>query len=221
MNLSGSPFDFVLAFAGGILVSFTPCVYPLIPVSAGYIGAGASGSRFRGLSLSAVYVTGIAVTYSLLGLLASLTGTFFGSISANPITRIVVGVIIILFALSMLDLFAIRLPGIKAPGLKKGNYLSTFLLGLASGLIVSPCLTPVLGSILLYLATKKNVAYGMFLLMCFAYGMGLVLILVGTFSSILVNLPKAGRWLNYIKRFFAVLLIITGLYFIVNAIRGL
>lgn len=221
MNLSGSPFDFVLAFAGGVLVSFTPCVYPLIPVSVGYIGVSASGSRLRGLSLSALYVTGIAVTYSLLGLLASLTGTFFGSISANPITRIVVGVIIIIFALSMLDLFAIRLPGIKAPGLKKGNYLSTFLLGLASGLIVSPCLTPVLGSILLYLATKKNMAYGMFLLVSFAYGMGLVLILVGTFSSILVNLPKAGRWLNYIKRFFAVLLIISGLYFIINAIRGL
>jgi len=191
MNLSCNPIDYLIAFLGGVLISFTPCVYPLIPVSIGYIGVKSSGSKFQGLILSLIYVTGIAVTYSALGLLASLTGTLFGRVSSSPLTYIFAGSVIVVFGLSMLDLFIIPLPNIiKLPGLKKENYLSTFILGLSSGLIVSPCLSPVLGSILVYLATKKNLLYGATLLFSFAYGMGLVLVLAGTFSAVLVNLPE-------------------------------
>ncbi len=222
MHLSGSPVDYLIAFLGGVLVSFTPCVYPLIPVSIGYIGARASGSKFQGLGLSLVYVTGIAFTYSALGLLASLTGTFFGKISSSPVTYLFAGSMIILFGLSMLDLFTIPLPNIiKLPALKKQNYFSTLILGLISGLIVSPCLTPVLGSILVYLTTKKNLLYGATLLFSFAYGMGLVLILAGTFSAVLVNLPKSGKWMLYAKRVFSFVLIGMGIYFIFAGLRRL
>lgn len=222
MTLSGSPIDYLIAFAGGILISFTPCVYPLIPISAGYIGVNSAGSRLRGFILSLFYVTGVAVTYSLLGILASLTGTLFGSISTSPQAYLFVGVVIIIFGLSMSDLFTIRLPNIvKLPVLKKGSYLSTFLLGLSSGLIATPCLTPVLGSILFYLTTKKNILYGATLLFSFAYGMGLLLVLIGTFSAIIVNLPKSGKWLNLIKKVFSFLLIAMGIYFIYSGIRRL
>lgn len=222
MNLSGSPIDYLIAFVGGILISFTPCVYPLIPISAGYIGINSAGSRLRGFTLSLFYVTGVAVTYSLLGILASLTGTLFGSISTSPKAYLFVGIVIIIFGLSMSDLFTIRLPNIvKLPVLKKGNYLSTFLLGLSSGLIATPCLTPVLYSILLYLATKKNILYGATLLFSFAYGMGLLLVIIGTFSAILVNLPKSGKWLNFIKKLFSFILIAMGIYFIYSGIRRL
>ncbi len=220
MNLSGSPIDFLFAFLGGVLVSFTPCVYPLIPISAGYIGVRSNGSKLKGLSLGIVYVTGVAVTYSILGLFASLTGTIFGRISSNPIAYLFVGIVIILFGLSMLDLFALHLPNIiKLPFLKKENYFSTFLLGLSSGLVISPCLTPVLGSILVYLTIKKNFIYGATLLFSFAYGMGLILILVGIFSSALSGLPKSGKWMLYIKRVFALVLIGMGIYFVIVAIR--
>ncbi|MEK6727689.1 MAG: cytochrome c biogenesis protein CcdA [Candidatus Omnitrophota bacterium] len=222
MSLSGSPLDYLIAFFGGILVSFTPCVYPLIPISAGYIGVRAAGSRAKGLVLSLFYVTGVAVTYCVLGILASLTGTIFGAISTNPKTYLIVGIIIIIFGFSMLDLFTIKLPNIVKPAsLKKGNYFSTFLLGLSSGFIVSPCLTPVLGSILFYLATKKNILYAATLLFSFAYGMGLLLILIGTFSSVLINLPKAGKWLIIVKRAFSFVLIAMGAYFIYTGIRRL
>lgn len=222
MSLSGSPLDYLIAFFGGILVSFTPCVYPLIPISAGYIGLRAAGSRAKGLVLSLFYVTGVAITYSVLGILASLTGTIFGAISTNPKTYFFAGSIIILFGLSMLDLFTIKIPNlIKPVSLKKGNYFSTFLLGLSSGLIVSPCLTPVLGTILFYLTTKKNILYGATLLFSFAYGMGLLLVLIGTFSSVLINLPKAGKWLILIKRAFSFILIAMGVYFIYAGIRRL
>jgi thiol:disulfide interchange protein DsbD len=222
MNLSGNPIDYLIAFLGGVLISFTPCVYPLIPVSIGYIGVKSSGSKFQGLILSLIYVTGIAVTYSALGLLASLTGTLFGRVSSSPLTYIFAGSVIVVFGLSMLDLFIIPLPNIiKLPGLKKENYLSTFILGLSSGLIVSPCLSPVLGSILVYLATKKNLLYGATLLFSFAYGMGLVLVLAGTFSAVLVNLPESGKWMLYVKRLFSFLLIGIGIYFIFTGLRRL
>ena len=219
VSLSGGPFDFLIAFFGGILVSFTPCVYPLIPISAGYIGLRSVGSRSKGLILSLFYVTGVALTYSLLGVLASLTGTFFGALSTNPVTYIVVGIVIMAFGVSMLDFFTINIPNIvRPPTLKKGNYFSTFLLGLTSGLIVSPCLTPVLGSILFYLTTKKNILYGATLLLSFAYGMGLLLIIIGTFSSTLINLPRLGKWSGFIKKVFSLVLIVFGLYFIYTGV---
>ena len=222
MTLAGNPFDYVVVFLGGVLVSFTPCIYPLIPISAGYIGVRAGGSKLKGLSLSLIFVTGVAVTYSILGLLAVLSGKLFGSISSNPLTYILVGIIIILFGLSMLDLFVIPLPKIiKLPALKKENYFSTFILGLSSGLVASPCLTPVLGSILVYLTTKKNLLYGATLLFSFAYGMGLILVIAGTFSAALVNLPKLGKWMAYIKKVFSMIIIGVGLYFIYIGIRRL
>lgn len=220
MNLSGNPADFVVAFLGGLLVSFTPCVYPLIPISAGFIGIESGGSRLRGFALSFVYVTGIAVTYSILGLLASLTGVFFGTVSSNPLTMICVGALVIIFGFAMLDVVTINLPSITAlRQIKKHSYISTFFLGLSSGLIVSPCLTPVLGSILFYLAAQKHIVYGAFLLFSFAYGMGLILILAGVFSALLVNMPKAGKWSEYVKKFCAFILLGTGLYFIYTGIR--
>lgn len=220
MILSGNSIDYLKAFLGGIGVSLTPCVYPLIPITVGYIGVSTAGSKLKGFVFSLVYVSGVAVTYSILGLLASLTGKIFGSISSHPITYLFVGIVIIIFGLSMLDIFTISLPNIiKLPIPKKGNYFSTFLLGLSSGLIVSPCVTAVLGTILVYLTTKKNILYGMTLLFSFAYGMGLILILIGTFSAILVSLPKLGKWMLYIKRLGAFIVIGMGIYFISVAIR--
>lgn len=210
------------AFTGGMLISFTPCVYPLIPISIGYIGVRSDGSRVKALSLSFVYVTGVAITYAALGVIAALTGSIFGRISVHPITRIVVGAVIIISALSLFDIFNLTFfTSIKLPQHKKGNYFSTFFLGLASGLIVSPCLTPVLGSILLYLATKRNVTYAIVLLLSFAYGMGLMLILGGVFSTILWRLPQIGKWLVWAKRLAALILIALGIYFIIAGIRRL
>ncbi len=220
MNLSGSPFDYLVAFLGGILVSFTPCVYPLIPVSVGYIGIRANNSKLRAFILSLIYVTGIAVTYSILGLLASLTGKIFGTIATHPLTYLIAGVVIIVFGFSLLNMVTISLPNfIKFPKPKQENYFSTFLLGLSSGLMISPCLTPVLGSILVYLATKKSLLYGMTLLLSFAYGMGIILILSGTLSAVLMNLPKSGKWMLYIKKLCAFILIVMGSYFIFQGLR--
>jgi len=219
MQLSGNPLDFLFAFLGGIAVSLTPCVYPLLPVSVGYIAGSAQGQKRKGFTLSLVYVTGMALAYSALGLLAALTGSFFGKITSNPLVYLCVGVVIVLFGISMLGLFGLNARFFKSPALKQGNYLSTFFLGLFSALAITPCLTPVLGAILAYLAAKQNILYGWLLLFCFSYGMGLIFIVVGTFGSLLTSLPKAGRWMLFIKNFCGWLIIAMGVYFIYTAIR--
>jgi len=220
MQLSGSPLDFIIAFFAGILASFTPCVYPLIPVSAGFVVGNAQNSKARGFSLSLLYVTGMAVTYSFLGILAVLTGSFFGKFSSNPWVNLISGAIIFIFGLSMFGLFNFSFNlNLKLPKGVRGSYFSAFILGLVSGLMISPCLSPILGAILAYLATKENVLYGGFLLFCFSYGMGLVFILVGTFGAHLAGLPKSGSWMVTVKKVCATLIVLAGLFFMYTAIR--
>ncbi|MDP2904762.1 MAG: cytochrome c biogenesis protein CcdA [Candidatus Omnitrophota bacterium] len=221
MNLSGTGLDFLIAFGGGVLISFTPCVYPLIPVTAGLIGVSAEGRRLKGFLLSLFYVAGIALVYSILGLFAALTGQIFGRISTSPAAYFIAGTLIIIFAFSMMDLFT--LPFWNAPRLAvsgRRGYIAAFLLGTGTGLVISPCLSPVLGSILAYLATKRNLLYGTFLLFSFAWGMGLLLIIVGIFSSAILRwLPKSGKWMIVLKRFYAFVMLAAGLYFIYQGIR--
>jgi thiol:disulfide interchange protein len=222
MTLSGSPWDYVSVFFGGVVLSFTPCVYPLLPVTAGYIGVHAKGSKLKGLFLSFLYVTGLAITYSALGLVAALTGKMFGRISSHPFTLIAVGSIFVLLGLSMFKVFAVYFPAvIRLSRFKNKGGLSALLLGMVSGLVASPCVAPALVAILAYLATTRNVVYGATLLMVFAYGMGLTLILIGIFSTALLHLPKSGRWMIYVERICALVLIGAGIYFIFNAVRSI
>lgn len=220
MNLLGGPFDFLIAFLGGFLASLTPCVYPLIPVSAGYIVGNAQNSKLKGLFLSLAYVGGIAVTYSFLGMLAVLTGGVFGRFSSSPLLNLIAGAVIFIFGLGMFDLFHFNfIPHLKQPSFRRGSVLSSFFMGLVSGLMISPCLTPILASILAYLSVTGNVFYGAFLLFCFSCGMGLIFIFIGTFGSALAGLPKPGKWMVAIKRICASVIVLSGMYFIFTAIR--
>ena len=215
------PLSYLSAFLGGVAISFTPCVYPLLPITLSFIGASSSGGRIKGFLYSLVYVTGMALVYAALGVIASLTGFLFGSISVHPLTRIIIGVIMILFALSMLDILPFDPFAFRANiNVKKQGIFKAFLIGITSGFMISPCVSPALGSILVYVASGKNVAYGGTLLLVFAYGMGLILILAGTFSGILVNLPKSGSWMTIVQKACGLILLVMGLYFISLGIRS-
>ncbi|NQU19105.1 sulfite exporter TauE/SafE family protein [bacterium] len=219
MNLVGSPLDFLIAFGAGVLVSFTPCVYPLIPVTVGYIGSLSAGSRLKGFILSIIYALGIATTYSILGAIASLTGKVFGQIAGTPWPYFIVSLVCIFFGLVFLEVFNISLPIFSIKKVEPKSVISVYLFGLVSGLVVGPCITPVLATILVYVGTKQNLVYAMFLLFCFAYGLCTVLILAGTFSGILVNLPKSGIWIEKVKKLCGLVLIATGIYFLIQAGR--
>ncbi len=221
MNLQSNHLSFIGAFLGGVLVSFSPCVYPLVPVTLGFIGVKAGSSRLRGLTLSLVYVLGLAITYSVLGLIASLTGRLFGQISSHPFSFLIIGNACIIAGLSFLDVINIGFTGIRLQNKikMKGDILSVLLLGMVSGLIAGPCTAPALGTILLYVATKQNIFYGASLLFVFAYGMGFLLILVGTFSAFFINLSGSGVWLARLKKLSGFILLGIGEYFLIKAGR--
>lgn len=221
MNLQGDSIGYISAFLAGVAVSFSPCVYPLIPITLSFIGVKAGASRLRGLSLSLVYVLGLAVTYSTLGLITALTGRLFGEIASHPLSYLVIGNACIVAGLSFLGVININFTGIYLQNKikKTGSYFSVFFLGLASGLAVSPCVVPVLGTILVIVASKQNIIYGASLLFVFAYGMGFLLILVGTFGAIFFNLSKSEIWLIRIRKFSGFVLIAIGEYFIIQAGR--
>jgi len=222
MDQSPAVISYAAAFLGGLAVSFTPCVYPLIPITLSVIGANSVGSRVKGLLLSIVYISGLALVYAALGVIAAMSGSFFGAISVHPITRIIVGIVIFLFGLSLLDVLPFNILSVrKNVDIKSGGIWKVFILGITSGFAVSPCVSPALFSILTYVASERNVIYGATLLLAFAYGMGFILVLSGTFSALLVNLPKAGPWMERIKKLYGLILLAVALYFMSLGIKEL
>ena len=216
MHLTGSIFDYFIAFASGVLVSFTPCVYPVMPITASFIaGANTTGARSRGFILSLVYVLGMAIVYVTLAVAAALTGRIFGQIQNQPFVYFIIAALLIFFALVMFDFIALpTIGGIKSHQLKPDSLWAVLSFGMVSGLVVGPCTAPVLGSLLVYVASRENIIYGSSLMFVFAYGVGFSLILVGTFSGLLSRLPKSGLWLVRIKKFCAWILLAIGVYFV-------
>lgn len=190
-------------YLGGVLISFTPCVYPVIPIHVSYIGAQSSGSKMKGFVLSLCYVFGMALTYTFLGCFAALTGGFFGRIQTNPWTYLIVGNICVFLGLSMFEIFNLPLPRSLTKFQPKGNkkgMIGSFLIGMASGFVLGPCTAPVLAVLLSYVATKQNVVFGTTLLFVFAFGMGTLLIILGSFTGLLSSLPNAGMWMVRVKK---------------------
>lgn len=210
MTLQGGPIDYFAAFGAGVVVSFTPCVYPLLPVTVAVIaGANTHGTRLGGLVLSLIYVLGLAISYSALAAVAVLTGKVFGTLQNNPWLLLGVGNVILLFALVMLDV--IPLPAFSLTSTRSGRPRGAWallLMGIAAGFIVGPCTAPILGSLLVYIASKQNLLFGTSLLFVFAFGVGMSLVLAGTFSGLLSSLPKSGKWMTIIKKITGVALLI-------------
>ncbi len=213
---------YLAVYLGGVFVSFTPCIYPVVPITVAYIGGQSRGSRLKGFILSIFYVLGTALTYTILGSITALTGQLFGQIQTNPWTYFIVANICILLGLSMLEVFTLPLPRFMnrvQPTERKKGLWGSFLLGTASGLVIGPCTVPVLGVLLSYVATQQNIIYGMSLLFVFAFGMGTLLILLGTFTGLITNMPKAGKWMLTIQKVFGWLLVAIGEYFLILAGR--
>lgn len=204
------------AFGGGMLASLSPCVYPMLPIVSAYVVSrtGAEKSRWRSFLLSLAYVVGMAAVYSLLGMVAALTGSMFGLISTSPWALLVVAIILLLFALNILEVipFPARFSG-RTWEPAAGGVSGAFLLGAASGLVASPCTTPVLFGLLTFVATSHSVVYGAVLMFAFSMGMGMLLLVVGTCSGFATRLPKPGRWMVIVKKLLGILLLgLAGFY---------
>jgi len=196
---SSLPWALLLVFLAGMAASLTPCVYPMIPITMAIVGA-KGGGKARGFALSAVLVLGMAVTYTTLGVLAAKSGAAFGAFAQRPGFLIPVSILFAAFALSLFGAFEIALPSglamrLQGDGSRKG-YGGAFLMGLVLGPLSAPCVGPVIGAVLVGIAQQGDVLLGGLQLFVFALGMGVLFLVVGTFSA---GLPRSGEWLTRFK----------------------
>jgi cytochrome c-type biogenesis protein len=209
-------------FGAGVLTSLTPCIYPMIPITVGLIGGastGESASRGRTIALTLTYVAGLALLYATLGLLAGLTGSLFGTISANPWARFVIGNMLLLFGLAMLDVFPITAPQRFlhwAGNLGGGSYPAVFLLGATSGLVAAPCGAPAFAAVLTWVGTTQSATLGFLYLFVFSLGMTALLVVVGIFSGSIAALPRSGAWMVWIKRLAGIVMIGVAQYYFIQ-----
>ncbi|PKK83516.1 MAG: hypothetical protein CVT49_08330 [candidate division Zixibacteria bacterium HGW-Zixibacteria-1] len=206
-----------LAFITGLLLSFSPCTYPMIPITVS-IFAGQDRSIGKGFILSLFYVGSMAVMYGIMGLIVSLVGGVFGAWLASPAVVIGIAVVFVIFALSMFGVYELQVPyslrqklGTKQAG---GGVGGSIVLGIVAALVVSPCVGPFVAGILLYIATYGSPIFGFITLFVFAIGLGTLYILIGTFSSAISALPGAGTWMETVKGFFGFVLLFMALYFL-------
>ncbi len=208
-------------FGAGVLTSLTPCIYPMIPITAsvlaGTTAEDAPKSRVIGLTLT--YVTGLALFYAILGLIAGLTGSLFGAVSASPWTRFAIGNLLLVFGLVMFDVIPMTAPKrltAWAGGLGGGTYPAVFLLGVTSGIVAAPCGAPAFAVVLTWVAATQSGAMGFLYLFVFSLGMTTLLVGVGLFSGFAAVLPKAGPWMVWIKRAAAVIMIGMAQYYFIQ-----
>jgi cytochrome c-type biogenesis protein len=209
-----------LMFFAGVLTSLTPCVYPMIPITAGIVGGQnlGTGSRKRAAVLTLSYVFGLALVYATLGLIAGLTGSLFGSISTNPWLYLAMANILILAALAMLDVIPVKVPArfLRPTGGNGGKVITSFGMGAASGLVAAPCSAPVMAGVLTWVGTTRNAGLGFVYLFVFSLGMTALLIVIGLFSGTLTALPRSGPWMLWVKRAFALILFGAAEYYLIQ-----
>lgn len=203
-------------FFTGLLTSLTPCVYPLIPITLAVLGREKSDSRLSGFVKSLTYVLGMALAYSALGMLAATSGFMFGSLLSNIYFIGFLSFVLFLAALSMLDVFEIKSPAFlnKFGGGKKKSLIGVFVSGAFSGLVVGPCVGPVLVGILSYVSTSGDLFKGFLFLFVFALGLGSLIIVLGTFSNLIDKLPKSGGWMIWVKKVLGLVFVLMIAYFL-------
>ncbi len=221
-GVGGLFWQLVLAFFAGLVISFTPCVYPMYPVTAAVIGARRDGGLAGSLLAAAVYVLGLAVVYAVLGLLVARLGAAVHNVLQSPYVLVPVALIFVGLAVVMFRGIDMRTSGLghrlqsKLAG--RRGLPATFALGAVSGLIASPCVAAPLAGLLLFIARTGNTVLGFWMLFVLAWGMGVPLVLFGTATGLM---PKAGPWMDWFKLLLGFVLIWGALYFLRFVIGGL
>lgn len=214
-------------FLGGVLTSLNPCIYPMIPITAAIVGGqqvgdaeGGRPGRLRPLLLTGMYVLGLSALYSVLGVIAGVTGTLFGSVSTNPWLYFAMANVLILAGLMMLDVIAVPVPRWAIERASRagtaGRMSGAFAMGAASGLVAAPCGAPVMAAVLTWVSATKSGVLGFVYLFSFSIGMCALLVLVGVFSGTLAKLPRSGTWMTWVKRGFGIVMFGVAEYYLVK-----
>ncbi len=224
-QLSSSPITALgLVFVAGVLTSLNPCIYPMIPITAAIVSVQTLGEskppRRRTVVLTLAYVIGLAAVYSTLGLVAGVTGTMFGTISTNPWLYFAMANVLIVAALAMFDVIPVRVPAALAAKAATagtaGRVGGAFVMGAMSGLVAAPCGAPVMAAILTWVGSQGSPALGFVYLLVFSLGMCTLLVAVGLSSGALARMPRAGNWMNWVKKGFGVVMIAVAEYYLIE-----
>lgn len=210
-------------FIAGLALNLTPCVYPIIPITVGFFvnqSAREGSPRLRRTFLMAsMYVLGMAVTYSILGVVASLTKGLFGAALQNPVVLIGLAAVMIGLSLSMFGVYEFKLPEFlnrfaTESTQSTGGVVGAFVMGLTMGIVAAPCIGPFVLGLLVHVGSKGDPVYGFFLFFVLALGLGLPYLLLGTFSGAIKTLPRSGLWMVTVRKVFGLVLIGMALYFL-------
>lgn len=204
-----------IIFVSGMALNLTPCVYPMIPVTISFFSSQSGKNIGKSFFLASLYVLGMAVVYSVLGVAASFTGALFGSILQNPFVLLFIAGVFIALALSMFGFYELSLPsGLTSRLSMQKGYMGAFFTGGVVGLVAAPCLGPFVLALLVYVGHLANLFLGFILFFVFALGLGLPYLVLGTCSGMITALPKSGKWLAVTKKVFGVILLGMALYYL-------
>ena len=206
---------FLLVLVGGLALNLTPCVYPLIGVTIAYFGRQGGGAR-RVAKLAALYVAGIALMFSTLGLAAALSGGLFGAALEKPLVLATIAVMLMVLAASSFGWFQFRPPQwmLRITGTARPGYLGAMVMGLGMGVVAAPCIGPLVIGLLLLVERSRNPLFGFSLFFTLALGMGLPYVGLAMAAGNIRKLPRSGEWLAWVEQLFGFVLVGMALYFL-------
>ncbi len=215
------PLLLIGVFLAGLALNLTPCVFPLIPITVGFFTQQTKDREGSAFPLALAYVFGIALTYSVLGVLAALSGAIFGSALQNPWVIGVIVVVLLSLATSMFGLWELRVPGWaqRASGGRTGVF-GALIMGLVMGFVAAPCIGPFVVGLLTYVGQRGDPLLGFLLFFTLALGLGLPYLILGTFTGAVNKLPTSGMWMGGVRRVFGVILIAMAAYFAAPLMPG-
>jgi thioredoxin:protein disulfide reductase len=203
-------------FVGGMALNLTPCVYPIIPITVSYFGGKSGQGQGRLLVHGLLYLAGLAVTNSALGVAAAMTGGLMGSLLQNPLVLVTVAAILVLFATSLFGFWELRLPGAltRAASKSYAGYFGSLFMGLTLGVVAAPCIGPFVLGLLTWVASMGSPWLGFLVFFTLSLGLGLPLFLLAIFSGSLNKLPRSGEWMLWVRKLMGWVLMGMAAYFI-------
>ena len=216
-------------FLAGLALNLTPCVYPIIPITIGFFvnqSGGEGRPRLgRTFAMASMYVFGMAITYSLLGVIAAKSGGLFGAALQNPIVLIALAAVMVALALSMFGVYEFKMPEAlnrfaNTSTQSTSGLLGAVVMGLTMGIVAAPCIGPFVLALLVHVGARGSAAYGFLLFFVLALGLGVPYLLLGTFSGAIKTLPRSGLWMVTVRKVFGLVLIGMALYFLMSLMGG-
>lgn len=205
----------VFVYLAGLLLNLTPCVYPMIPITVGYFGSQSQGRARRSFALASLYVLGMAITYSTLGVTAALTGSMFGRLLQSPAVLVGIALMLVAMSLSSFGLFDIRMPAfLTSRAHARTGLLGSLVMGLFVGVVAAPCIGPFVALLLTFVGKRGDPLLGFLLFFILALGLGTPFLFLGAFSGMIRALPRSGAWMLGVKRIFGLALLLVALYFV-------